>query len=232
MTPLDARPPPASALVLEDQPETRGHLLAALALAFPGIDARGAGDLRRARDLLDPKGGPAWTPDLALVDLVLPDGGGVDLLRQLSDRSGDTRAVVVTIYADDKHLFDAIAAGACGYLLKDMGGEDLVRYLQRLDAGETPLSPAIARRMLGYFRDKPQAFGGFASGDSEPAAALTPRETEVLRLIGRGLRSGEAAKVMGVAEQTVAGYVKAIYRKLNICSRAEAALEAARRGLV
>jgi DNA-binding NarL/FixJ family response regulator len=218
---------PASALVLEDQAETRQHLLLALAVAFPGIDARGAGDLRAARDLLDPVSGPPWTPDLALVDLVLPDGSGIQLLRQIAERPGDTRAVVVTIYADDDHLFDAIAAGAGGYLLKDMGADDLVRYLRRLEEGETPLSPAIARRMLGYFRDKPRV-----PENLEPMAALTPRETEVLRLIGRGLRSGEAAKVMGVVEQTVAGYVKAIYRKLNICSRAEAALEAARRGLV
>jgi len=218
---------PATALVLEDQDETRQHLLVALGSAFPGIDARGARTLREARDLLDPPGSDRWTPALALVDLVLPDGSGIDLLRQISDRGGDTRAVVVTIYADDGHLFDAIAAGACGYLLKDMGREDLVRYLLRLEEGETPLSPAIARRMLGYFRDQPRL-----ADLQEPLAALTPRETEVLRLIGRGLRSGEAAKVMGVAEQTVAGYVKAIYRKLNICSRAEAALEAARRGLV
>jgi len=219
--------PPATALVLEDQDETRLHLLVALGLAFPGIDARGARTLREARALLDPPAARPWTPDLALVDLVLPDGSGIDLLRQISDRPGDTRAVVVTIYADDGHLFDAIAAGACGYLLKDMGADDLVRYLHRLEEGETPLSPAIARRMLGYFRDQPRV-----PDTLEPLAALTPRETEVLRLIGRGLRSGEAAKVMGVAEQTVAGYVKAIYRKLNICSRAEAALEAARRGLV
>ncbi|WP_184717122.1 response regulator transcription factor [Caulobacter sp.] len=211
---------PGTALVLEDQTETREHLLAALAEAFPGVVATGAADLAEARSFLD--GG---APDLALVDLALPDGRGVDFLRDLSERSGGaTRSVVVTIYADDHHLFDAIAAGAGGYLLKDMDRADLVRYLRRLEAGETPLSPAVARRMLDYFR-KPQAA-------AEPEAALTPRETEVLRLIGRGLRSGEAAKVMGVTELTVAGYVKAIYRKLNICSRAEAALEAQRRGLV
>lgn len=123
--------------------------------------------------------------------------------------------------------FDAIAAGAGGYLLKDMGRDELVRYLRRLEAGETPLSPAVARRMLDYFRARPVLIQTV-----EPEAALTPRETEVLRLIGRGLRSGEAAKVMSVTELTVAGYVKAIYRKLNICSRAEAALEAQKRGLV
>jgi DNA-binding NarL/FixJ family response regulator len=211
---------PVTALVLEDQTETREHLLAALAEAFPGVVATGAADLAEARSFLN--GG---APDLALVDLALPDGRGVDFLRDLSERSGGaTRSVVVTIYADDAHLFDAIAAGAGGYLLKDMGREDLVRYLRRLEAGETPLSPAVARRMLDYFRKPLPAV--------EPEAALTPRETEVLRLIGRGLRSGEAAKVMGVTELTVAGYVKAIYRKLNICSRAEAALEAQRRGLV
>ncbi len=211
---------PVTALVLEDQTETREHLLAALAEAFPGVVATGAADLAEARSFLN--GG---APDLALVDLALPDGRGVDFLRDLSERSGGaTRSVVVTIYADDAHLFDAIAAGAGGYLLKDMDRGDLVRYLRRLEAGETPLSPAVARRMLDYFR-KPSPL-------VEPEAALTPRETEVLRLIGRGLRSGEAAKVMGVTELTVAGYVKAIYRKLNICSRAEAALEAQRRGLV
>lgn len=211
---------PSTALVLEDQAETREHLLAALAEAFPGVVARGAADLAEARSFLSD-----GAPDLALVDLALPDGRGVDFLRDLAERSGGaTRSVVVTIYADDHHLFDAIAAGAGGYLLKDMGRDELVRYLRRLEAGETPLSPAVARRMLDYFR-KPQAA-------VEAEAALTPRETEVLRLIGRGLRSGEAAKVMGVTELTVAGYVKAIYRKLNICSRAEAALEAAKRGLV
>lgn len=211
---------PSTALVLEDQAETREHLLGALSEAFPGVVAKGAADLAEARSFLD-----AGAPDLALVDLGLPDGRGVDFLRDLADRSGGaTRSVVVTIYADDHHLFDAIAAGAGGYLLKDMGRDELVRYLRRLEAGETPLSPAVARRMLDYFR-KPQMA-------AEPEAALTPRETEVLRLIGRGLRSGEAAKVMGVTELTVAGYVKAIYRKLNICSRAEAALEAAKRGLV
>lgn len=214
---------PATALVLEDQAETREHLLAALAEAFPGVVAQGTADLAEARSFLD--GG---APDLALVDLALPDGRGVDFLRDLAERSGGaTRSVVVTIYADDAHLFDAIAAGAGGYLLKDMGREDLVRYLRRLEAGETPLSPAVARRMLDYFRARPAPVEAI-----EPEAALTPRETEVLRLIGRGLRSGEAAKVMGVTELTVAGYVKAIYRKLNICSRAEAALEAAKRGLV
>ena len=219
----DTVPAPATALVLEDQAETRAHLLAALAEAFPGVVAHGAADLAQARSFLD--GTP---PDLALVDLALPDGRGVDFLRDLAERSGGaTRSVVVTIYADDHHLFDAIAAGAGGYLLKDMGREELVRYLRRLEAGETPLSPAVARRMLDYFRARP-----VVAEIAEPEAALTPRETEVLRLIGRGLRSGEAARVMGVTELTVAGYVKAIYRKLNICSRAEAALEAARRGLV
>ena len=213
---------PSTALVLEDQAETREHLLAALAEAFPGVVARGAADLAEARSFLE--GG---APDLALVDLALPDGRGVDFLRDLNERSGGaTRSVVVTIYADDHHLFDAIAAGAGGYLLKDMGRAELVTYLRRLEAGETPLSPAVARRMLDYFRARPAPMA------AEPEAALTPRETEVLRLIGRGLRSGEAAKVMGVTELTVAGYVKAIYRKLNICSRAEAALEAQRRGLV
>jgi DNA-binding NarL/FixJ family response regulator len=102
-----------------------------------------------------------------------------------------------------------------------------MQYLHRIDHGEPPLSPSIAQRMLTHFQRRAASLAGAEAGE-----ALTPRELDVLRLLGRGLRIGEAARVLGLTHHTVAGYVKAVYRKLNITSRAEAAVEAVRRGLV
>ena len=109
---------PASALVLEDQAETRQHLLLALAVAFPGIDARGAGDLRAARDLLDPVSGPAWTPDLALVDLVLPDGSGGDVAQRIAELRPEIRVLYVSGYTDDPALRRGISENEMEFLSK------------------------------------------------------------------------------------------------------------------
>lgn len=161
---------------------------------------------------------------LALIDLGMPDGSGLDIIRELNARYPAISRIVTTIYDDDWHLFEAIAAGAQGYVLKDHHPDTMVQYLHRIDNGEPPLSPVIAQRML-------QHFAQFAPRMPEAAGALTAREVDVLRLLGRGLRVAEAARILGITPYTVAGYVKAIYRKLNISSRAEAAIEATRRGL-
>jgi DNA-binding NarL/FixJ family response regulator len=112
--------------------------------------------------------------------------------------------------------------------LKDQHPDTLIQYLHRIDQGEPPLSPSIARRMLKHFSQARPA----AAGPDPDHETLTPREEDVLRLLGRGLRVSETARVLGIAPHTVTGYVKNIYRKLNISSRAEAAVEAVRRGLV
>ncbi len=168
-------------------------------------------------------------PVTLAIALVMPDGvtvcsGNVSAFgNQLT-----VTPIVTTIYDDDHHLFDAIAAGAQGYLLKDQHPDTLIEYLHRIDAGEPPLSPSIARRMLQHFsRSRPPAPAAIPAEE-----VLTAREMDVLRLLGRGLRVNEAAHTLGLTPHTVAGYVKTVYRKLNISSRAEAALEAARRGLV
>lgn len=213
------------ALVVEDHPAVRAFLAATLRQAFPGIEVDEAGDLRNAR---------AWLEShrryrIALVDIGLPDGSGLELVRHIADAHPSTLVVVTTIYDDDDHLFSAIAAGAGGYLLKEQAQGELLKHLKELDDGIPALSPSVARRMLAFFRRNPSVVPA-----SKPfaEATLSPRETEVLAYIGRGLRIGEVAALLEVAESTVATYVKNIYRKLNISSRAEAALEAARRGLV
>lgn len=216
------------ALVIEDQPETREALVAVLEETFPGIETVAFGTLAEAREGIAARL-KADTAAIALIDLALPDGSGIELLHLLSARHPRVMPVVTTIFDDDAHLFEALSAGAQGYLLKDLDAAVLGRYLRRMRQGEPPLSPSIARRMLGHFH---AATVRPAPGPVLEEVALTRREVEVLQLIGRGLRVGEAAGVLGLADQTVAGYVKSIYRKLHVSSRAEAALEAARRGLV
>ncbi len=209
------------ALVVEDLPVINQWLTDMLYQAFPAITIQAASTLAQARTLIGRK-----TPfQLALIDLGLPDGSGVELIRELASAQPQALIIVVTIYDDDEHLFTALAAGAQGYILKDHPSEVFQQHLQQLQLGIPALSPSIARRMLAYFRRSDMA------AEPQTFTALTPRETEVLSCIGRGMRISQAAKTLHISEHTASGYVKDIYRKLNISSRAEAALEADRRGL-
>ena len=207
------------ALVVDDQASSRAWLEQALEQAFPGIAIAAAGSLAEAGRLLDP-------PPLALIDLGLPDGSGVSLIERLRGRS---MCVVATVFDDDAHLFPALHAGAEGYVLKDQGHESLAEMLRGIAAGQPPLSPSIARRLLRHFAPQHGPAGAPAVAAEN---ALTPRETEVLRLIAKGMTRQEVAQLLAISAHTVAGYLKDIYRKLNVGSRAEATLEAARRGLV
>lgn len=207
-------------LLIEDQPPTRDWMLAVLAMAFPGIRIETAATLKAANAWLDQNGSALW---LVVVDLGLPDGSGVDIVRRIHTDHPDTLSVVATIYDDDAHLFEAIAAGARGYVLKDEEAELLVGYLRRIERGEPPLSPSIAHRMLRHFRAP--------AAPVDDDAGLSPRETEVLTLLARGMTVAEAAARLGLQPQTVASYVKVIYQKLCVSSRAEATREAIRRGL-
>ncbi|PWR24006.1 LuxR C-terminal-related transcriptional regulator [Zavarzinia compransoris] len=222
---------PDIGFVVEDLAEARASLVAALESAFPGIEVFAFADLAGARAWIAAALGPQRRA-IGLIDLALPDGSGIDLIRLLAGGYPATLTVVTTIFDDDGHLFDALGAGAQGYLLKDVDLGRLGTYLRRIEQGEPPLSPSIARRMLNHFRaaaPRPEIVPPEIVPDD---ANLTRREVDVLQLIGRGLRVAEAADVLGLTEHTVAGYVKTIYRKLHVSSRAEAALEAARRGLV
>lgn len=212
---------PDSGLVVEDLPEARAWLVDALEHAFPGIAVRAAADLASAR-----RACAETIPAIALVDLGLPDGSGTDLIAELRAAERDVLTVVTTIFDDDRHLFGALRAGAEGYVLKDQSRDDLVEMLEGIHAGRPPLSPSIARKLLSVFQEEPEA-------ELVPAeAVLTQREREVLTLIAKGYTVARVAEILGITRNTAAGYVKAIYRKLNISSRAEATLEATRQGLI
>jgi DNA-binding NarL/FixJ family response regulator len=208
-------------LLLEDLPEIRAWLKSLVLQVFP--DAR-ISESARVHDALELVSAVKF--DLALIDLGLPDGSGVDVVSALRETQPEAQSVVVTIHDDDEHLFPALQAGAFGYLLKEQARELLTEQLQRISQGEPPLSPSIARRVIAYFaaQARPQA-------STIPTVQLTERESEVLLRVAKGFTLPEIGLQLNLSRHTIADYVKQIYRKLNVSSRAEAALEAQRLGL-
>jgi DNA-binding NarL/FixJ family response regulator len=160
---------------------------------------------------------------LALLDIRLPDGSGVDLLRTLKARAEPPRCIMATAYDDDENLLAALRAGADGYLLKSEPAERFAAQLTRILDDEPPLSPAVARRVMLFFHRQ---------GANEGAVLLSPRETEVLRHLALGQSNKIIARELGLSVHTVGDYIKAVYRKLEVSNRAGAAYEAVRRGLL
>ena len=216
-------------LVVEDQPLVCAWLVDCLVVAFPDMIVSSVASLRDAHAWIEchlSRLDVASVPAIVLVDLGLPDGSGVDLIGELACRAPGAVPIVTTVYDDDSHVFDALTAGAQGYLLKDQTKDAIVAAIRAIARGEPTLSPSVAHRILRHFRQ-----------EARPAAAsekdvLTAREVEVLTWLGRGLTVPETARRLGLSEHTAASYVKIIYSKLNISSRAQAALEAQRRGLI
>lgn len=226
-------------LIVDDLPEALAMLEHAVRLAFETVSCVLADSVAAARACIE-----AETFDIALVDLHLGDGQGVDVIAALAERQPACTVVVATIFDDDDHLFRALQAGAQGYLLKDRAADWLSGQLRGIAQGQPPLSPAVARRLIRHF----QHGSGLASGPASigspapavpprpaappaPAEPLTPREREVLGLLAHGVYIGDIARVLGISRHTAGDHVKNIYRKLNISSRAEAALEARGMGL-
>lgn len=218
------------ALIVEDLEESRLWLAEVLPLALPSLlRVDTAASVAEARTLIRRNAYP-----LAVVDWGLPDGTGEEVIRELVATRPAVVAIVATVHDDDAHVFPALRAGASGYILKSRPRDEVVAQLRRIEVGEPALSPSIALRVLRHFHAVPAAGApapAAAQGD-EPTANLTQREVDVLRLIAKGYRTSEAASLLGLSATTVASYVREIYRKLGISSRAEAAMEAARRGLV
>ena len=215
-----------TALIVEDLPDIRTWLAEVAQEAFPGLQLTLASRFAEGVTAL-----ATSEFDLALIDLGLPDGDGVALVRMMQERQPGALPVVVSIYDDDDHLFPALQAGAFGYLLKEQPREQLVAQLLRITHGEPPLSPPIARRVLGHFAGEAGRRAALKQ-QIDDEVRLTERETEMLQRVAKGFTLAEVAQQFGVTRNTVAAHIKNVYRKLNVSSRAEAALEAARRGLV
>lgn len=205
-------------------PESQEMLREVAQTAYPGVRVRCESSVAGALSIIN-----QFQFDLALIDLSLPDGDGTTVVGAMSSRFPACMIVVATIFDDDAHLFPALRAGAQGYLLKDQAPEQLVKQLRGISEGHPPLSPAIARRLLDHF------YIAQRTDSSELGAEyvqLSPREREVLVHLTHGICIADIGVEIGISRHTVGDHVKSIYKKLNISSRAEAAILAKGMGLV
>jgi two-component system, NarL family, response regulator LiaR len=155
-------------------------------------------------------------PDVALLDLVMPRLGGLEAIRRIREVAPATRVLVLTSFADDDTVLPAVRAGAAGYLLKDVQPQELVEAIRTVHGGGALLHPQVAARLLEEMTEDP----------------LTPREREVLALIGRGMPNKTIARELSLSEKTVKAHVSSILAKLGVSDRTQAALYAVREGLV
>jgi DNA-binding NarL/FixJ family response regulator len=211
-------------LLVEDDDATRARLARAITLDGGLALVGAAASCREAREML--AGG---APDVLLVDLGLPDGSGIDLIRECKRVAAGTEAMVITVFGDEQHVVSAIEAGASGYLLKDGSNTYIADSVRALLNGGSPISPAIARHLLRRFQ-APVPAERDAHGAEAPG--LTDREHEVLALLVKGFTFAEIGDLLGISAHTVTTHVKHIYGKLAVRSRAEAVYEALQLGIV
>jgi DNA-binding NarL/FixJ family response regulator len=205
------------ALLVEDNPEARDWLGRCLTEAFPSYQILSAATFAEGERLLKER-----QFNLALIDLRLPDGNGMELIRTLRSRTPDCQVVVATIYDDDKNLFAALKAGAQGYILKDQDKDKIISHLLGLQQNRPAISAATSRRLISHFNQQ---------GSELSQYKLSAREHELLVLLSKGYTIEQTADALHIAIETVRGYVKSLYGKLGINNRAELTLIAVRLGL-
>jgi DNA-binding NarL/FixJ family response regulator len=159
---------------------------------------------------------------VVVLDIRLPGGDGLEACRQIKARRPETRIIILTSFPDDEVLFDAIASGADGYVLKQIGSDDLVQALQRVGRGENLLDPALTNRVFAKVREARRRERAQAFAD------LTAQEMQILALVAEGQTNREIGEAVQLSEKTVRNYVSIILGKLSLSSRAEAAAYAAR----
>src|SRR5579875_569877 len=163
---------------------------------------------------------PALRPDVAILDVRLPDGDGVTVCREIRSSMPGVACLMLSSFDDDQAMFDAVMAGAAGYVLKQIHGTDLVGAVRTVAAGESMLDPRAASRLMARLRD--------SSHKRDPLAGLTGQERRILELIGEGLTNRQIGERMFLAEKTVKNYVSALFAKLGMERRTQAAAYAAR----
>ncbi len=166
-----------------------------------------------------------YSPDVVVMDIRLPGGSGIDACEKITETHPDTQVIMLTSYAEDEMLFSAIRAGAAGYVLKQIGGDDLVRALEAVSRGEALLDPAVTQRIFQEVRRAAKEEEASAFAD------LTQQEKHVLILVSEGKTNREIAKELFLGEGTVRNYVSSILSKLNVSNRAEAAAYAVEHNL-
>ena len=162
---------------------------------------------------------PATSPDVAILDVRLPDGSGIEVCRELRSSMPDLKCLMLTSFNDDEALFDAVMAGAAGYVLKEVRGSDLIESVRRAAAGHSLLDPMVTARVIDRLRNPPK---------DALTAALSPQESAILGHLADGLTNRQIAEQMFLAEKTVKNYVSNLLAKLGMHHRTQAAVYAAR----
>ncbi len=203
--------------IVEDQRDMRESLAEWLGNA-PGLRCVGAhANAEEAlRDI------PAENPDVVMMDINLTGMNGIQCVARLKERLPGTQVLMLTTYDDGDLIFDSLRAGANGYLLKNMRREELVEAVQQVHAGGAPMSLQIARKVINYFHRSPKSASGVEH--------LTSREHEILRLLAKGYMYKEIADHLGISMSTVRTHISAVYEKLHVHSRTEAAMKLVERG--
>jgi two-component system, NarL family, response regulator LiaR len=207
---------PIRVLIADDHPVVRQGLRTYLELQ-PDIEVAGeaGGGVEAAAQA------ERLAPDVVLLDMVMPEGDGLEALRRIRSGRGTPRVVVLTSFPADDRVVEAMRAGAAGYLLKDAQPAELLAAIRSAHSGGSPLHPEAAARLVGELRRPP-----------DPAAELTGRERQVLELVARGMPNKAIALQLSLSEKTVKAHVSAILRKLDVTDRTQAALKAVRERLV
>jgi DNA-binding NarL/FixJ family response regulator len=212
-------PPDIRVAIVEDQQHTRDGL-AALIAGTPGYRMTGAfGSMEAALPRID-----ASVPDVALLDVGLPGMSGIEGARRLKAQHPELQILMLTVYADNEHIFEAICGGADGYLLKDTPPAQLLQAIRDVRQGGAVMSPQIARKVVRMFQDIAPPRGGSES--------LTARELEVLGLLAQGHSYKSAAAALGLSFDTIRFHIRNVYEKLHVHSKSEAVLKAFQSGLL
>ncbi|NJN46536.1 MAG: response regulator transcription factor [Candidatus Competibacteraceae bacterium] len=213
-------------LLVEDDEHTRERL-ARVIEGHPQLNLLAAVDCcGAARQVL-----AEHQPRVLLTDLGLPDGNGIELIREVQADQQPTEVMVITVFGDEQHVISAIEAGASGYLLKDGGADYIGQSIMEMLAGGSPISPAIARHVLRRFQ-RPSEPAPQPHQNAADVPKLTGREQEVLQLIAKGFSYNEIADMLKVSSHTITTHIKKIYQKLSVRSRGEAVFEATQMGLI
>lgn len=166
-----------------------------------------------------------YKPDVVVMDVRLPGRNGIEATEEIVRRAPDSKVIILTSYADEEILFDAISAGASGYVLKQIGSADLVKALERIGNGESLLDPSLTQKVFQRVREANR------KAQDEAFADLSDQELRVLALVTRGMTNKEIAVVVFLSEKTVRNYVSSILSKLHLSSRAEAAAYAVKHNI-
>ncbi len=198
-----------SIAIVEDLDEVRDGLKNFLAL---GQDFKVLDTFKTAEQALDDI--PKLKPDIVIMDISLPGMNGIECIRQVKDKSPSTQFMMFTVYENDEKVFEALKAGAAGYLLKNTGLVQLIESLKELHNGGSPMSANIARKLVNVFREQ--------QNESVPLDLLSNRENSILQLLSKGLLYKEIAEKLSISVSTVRQHIHHIYEKLHVQNRTEA----------